>query len=169
MEKTRMKPIALASTLVLFSVFASPVTSANNGLTGALPVPANRIVGLWTTEAMVGPCGIPPVAQIRNTLLFHAGGTVVENPRSPPTGANGNQRNQALGTWKYSARNRTYTLHLRFDNFVNGVYEGYSTVDREMELSKDGTQVTGEVTSNRYLDNGTLISSVCGNATSTRL
>jgi len=164
-----MKPIALKHTLVLLAVFASAVATADPDKTGAISVPANQIVGLWSTRAMVGPCGGPQPVQIRNTLLFQAGGTVVDNPRSPPAGNAGYQRNQGLGTWKYDAANKTFSLHLQFDNFVNGVYEGYSTVDRTIVLSEDASVASGPVTSSRYLENGTLISAVCGSATSVRL
>jgi len=164
-----MKTISLPRTLLLLAVFSGAAASAGPEQTGALSVPANRIVGLWSTAAMVGPCGGPQPVQIQNTLLFHAGGTVVENPRFPPAGAAGYQRNQALGTWTYDVASKTYSLHLQFDNFVNGVYEGYSTVDREIELSQDGTAASGPVSVNRYLGNGTLIFAVCGSATSTRL
>ncbi len=136
----------------------------------------NRIVGLWSTEALVGPCGATPLTPIRNTLLFHAGGTVVENPRSPPggvpnaAGIPGNyQRGQALGTWVYDPGSQRYFIHLRFDNFVDNAYHGYSTVDREITLTKRGTYAAGPVRSARYAANGTLISEVCGEAVSTPL
>lgn len=118
---------------------------------------------------MVGPCGGPQPVQILNTLLFHAGGTVVDIPRFPPAGNAGYQRTLALGTWTYDAAINVYSIHLRFENFVNGVYEGYSTVDREIQISDDGEEASGPVTANRFLENGTLLSAFCGFATSTRL
>jgi hypothetical protein len=114
------------------------------------------------------------VNQIRNTLLFHAGGTVVENPRFPPAGfpdvagvPGVYQRGQALGTRTYDPQRHKYWIHLRFDNFVDSVYHGCSTVDREMSLS-GGIVASGPVRSIRYLANGSLMSEVCGEAVSAR-
>jgi hypothetical protein len=165
-----MKTIALTRTVILLSILASAVTAAGPDRTGALAVPANRIVGLWSTEAHLGPCGgqQQPV-HILNTLLFHAGGTLVENPRFPPGGIAELKRGQALGTWTYNKSTRVYSIHLRFDNYVASVYDGYSIVDREMVLSKDGTYADGNVVSTRYFENGNPPFTVCGFAASLQL
>jgi hypothetical protein len=138
--------------------------------------PGNRIVGLWGTEGLVGPCGGTPNLTIRNTLLFHAGGTLVETPRFGPngtaTGPNNTlifQRTQALGTWVYDRSQRVYYIHLRFDNYVDNVYHGYSIVEREIKLSNGGMLASGPVRSTRYLANGQILSEVCGEASSTPL
>jgi hypothetical protein len=132
--------------------------------------PGNRIVGLWSTEALIGPCNAAPTTPIRNTLLFHAGGTVVENPRFAPNGivspAGLYQRGQALGTWNYDPFSRKFFVHLRFDNYVDGVWNGYSTVDREITLTKRGMHGSGPIRSARYRVDGTLLSEVCGEAVS---
>lgn len=170
----------LPITQLAFATFAALATvssAATPAHSGALGVPANRIVGLWKTEAAVGPCGTsPPVIPIRNTLLFQAGGTVVENPRSPPGGTPNafgvpgiNQRSQALGTWSYDPANDSYEIFLRFDWFVDGVYHGYMTVDREIWLSPDSQFAFGSVRSVRYTAAGVQLVEVCGDAVSTRL
>lgn len=168
-------PIAvLLCALLLSSGSALAVDPARNG---ALAGPANRIVGLWLTEGAVSPCGsaLPP-SPIRNTLLFNAGGTVVENPRIPPAGipnafgvAGINQRGPALGTWSFDPASGEHSLFLRFDWYVDGAYHGYMTVDRTLTISSDGTQIIGPVQSTRYLANGTQIGAVCGSAVSDRL
>jgi hypothetical protein len=58
---------------------------------------------------------------------------------------------------------------LQFDRYVNNVYDGFSTVDREITLSRRAMVATGPVRSTNYDVNGELMSEVCGNATSTRL
>lgn len=168
-------PIAvLLSALLLSSGSALAVDPARNG---ALAGPANRIVGLWATEGAVSPCGsgLPPIP-IRNTLLFNAGGTVVENARIPPAGlpnvfgvAGINQRGPGLGTWSFDPVSGAYTLFLRFDWYVDNAYHGYMTVERTLTISADGNQVIGPVRSTRYLANGTQIAAVCGSAVSDRL
>ena len=141
---------------------------------GALATPANRIAGLWTSVGTVRACGttLPP-STVRNTLQFSAGGSVAELPRAAPQGvatpAGVSQRTIGLGTWEYDPATALYTLHLRFDWYLDGAYNGYSTVDREMRFSADGMQVTGAVTSTRFATNGTPISSVCGTAVSNRI
>ncbi len=174
MNAKRTPLAVLLSALLLSSGSALAVDPARNG---ALAGPANRIVGLWATEGAVSPCGsaLPP-SPIRNTLLFNAGGTVVENPRIPPAGianafgvAGINQRGQALGTWSFDQASGQYTLLLRFDWYVDGAYHGYMTIDRTLTISADGNQVIGPVRSTRYSANGTQIGAVCGSAVSDRL
>ena len=166
----------MRSMCLLLLVLTSLVASAAAGpeQSGAIKVPANDIVGLWSTEALVGLCGQTPETTVRNTLLFHAGGTLVETPFFPPSGVpdpgSGGvyQRTQGLGTWTFSPARKIYEIKLRFDNFVNGVYHGYSTVDRQIVLISTN-QASGPVVVNRYLANGTRIVELCGEASSTRL
>lgn len=172
-----MKRNAITLSTLLVLAAAGPAAAVDPTHNGALATPANRIVGLWTTEASVSPCGtaLPP-QPIRNTLLFNAGGTVVENPRIPPAGvanafgvAGINQRGIGIGTWSYDPDSARYSLFVRFDWYVDGAYHGYMTVEREMTLSANGALATGAVTSTRYLANGTQIVAVCGSAVSDRL
>lgn len=170
--KTRRASFVIGT---LVAVTAASAAAGYGALSGA-PGPANRIVGLWSTEARVGPCGGAAATLILNTLLFHAGGTVVETPRFPPGGAPGvagvpgvYQRGQALGTWSYDPRRRTYFLHLQFDNYVDNAYHGYSTVNREIALSKDGLLGSGTVRSARFTADGKLMGEVCGEGLSARL
>jgi len=146
---------------------------ATLGLTGAVqnqetggppPSPANRIVGLWSTEGTVSGCatGIP-VVQVRNNLLFQAGGTVTENVAPVTT------RNQGMGVWSYDPSTGEYQLHLRFDRFANGAYVGYTTVDRQLMMSSDGQLMKGEVRATHYALDGSVLQELCGEAASDRL
>jgi len=162
------------SALLLASTSSWAVDPAHNG---ALNVPANRIVGLWITAAAVSPCGsgLPP-APLQNTILFNAGGTVVESPVIPPGGIPGasgvpgiNQRGQALGTWYYNPVSKQYSVKLRFDWYVDGQYHGYQTVDRVISLTSNGNEAVGAVQSTRYAADGSTIVQVCGDAVSDRL
>jgi hypothetical protein len=156
------------------TTMSSEAAETNNpAMSGALNVPANTIVGIWSTEADVGLCNAGPTSKVFNTLLFHAGGTVVESPRIPPSGVpdiGGGilQRGQALGTWAFDPTSKTYQIHLRFDNYVNGAYHGFSLVDREISLvGKD--QGVGPVYVTRFTAAGNLIVELCGEALSARL
>ncbi|KGQ20598.1 hypothetical protein LF41_1135 [Lysobacter dokdonensis DS-58] len=154
--------------LILFGLAAmataSTALAVDPWTTGGLNTPANHIVGLWRTQAAVGPCGSgqTPI-QIRNTLQFHAGGTLVESV--PP----GIPRVEGLGTWKYNPDTRQWRLHLLFDWWLpDGSYDGYSTVDRKLLMSNDGKRIAGPVRSVRYAANGSVIAELCGHAVSTR-
>lgn len=171
-----MKSMVSARVTALFLTLLGAGTSVSAGDHGESRSAVNRIVGLWSTEALVGPCGAPPVMTIRNTLLFNAGGTMVENPRigqdgilSPPGSTSVYWRGQALGTWTFDPWSRKYFIYLRFDNYVDNSYHGHSIVEREVTLSKRGTVASGPVRSTRYALDGTKISEVCGNAVSTPL
>jgi hypothetical protein len=178
-KENTMKSIRNAGAMALLAVLTVGSASAGSNRNDDL---RDRIVGLWSTEGLVGPClpDVAPTITTRNTILFHAGGTLVETARFAPGGAPGGapningipgiyQRTQGLGTWTYDRHSRRYFIHLRFDNFVDGVYHGWSTVDREIVLSQRGMLATGPVQSTRYYADGRAFPAVCGNATSTPL
>lgn len=171
-----MKLKILCGAAAALTALMTAVAVAGPRDTGALDVPANSIAGLWSTEGLVGPCGLTPMAPIRNTLLIHAGGTVVESPRFPPAGAPNafgvpgiNQRGQALGTWSYDPATRRYAIHLQFDWYVDDAYHGYMTVDRDIQLSSDGMVASGPIWAARFDAGGNLIAQVCGDGVSRRL
>ena len=152
---------------IALSLVALGLTGAaghNPATGGAPPRPTNRIVGLWSTEGTVSGCATGvPVVQVRNNLLFHAGGTVTENIGPVTT------RNQGMGVWFYDRHTREYRLQLRFDRFANGAYVGSSTVDRQLLMSADGQQMSGEVRSTHYAIDGSVSQELCGEAVSDRL
>jgi hypothetical protein len=149
---------------LLTAALTARTNAPDPATTGALAVPANRIVGLWSTQGSVSGCATGvPVIQVRNNLLFHAGGTVTEN--IPPV----TTRNQGMGVWSYDPSTGEYQLHLRFDRFANGVYIGSSTVDRQLLLSTDGQQISGEVRATLYALDGSVLQELCGAAVSDRL
>jgi hypothetical protein len=155
--------------LIAVLALGSATAQAQQG-TGALGVPANHIVGLWSTHAEVRPCGTGvPTSPVLNTLLFMAGGTLYENPRSPPAGINGEQRSPGIGTWTYDPSTKGYTVNLRFDRFVGEAYAGYATVERHILLSSDGHQAAGSVHAIIYAADGSTVVELCGEAVSQRL
>jgi hypothetical protein len=137
--------------------------------TGAIAVPANRVVGLWETVATVRPCTIPtaPIREVRNNLLFHAGGTVTENPGGLPS-VTGPSRSFGLGTWRYDEVSERYTGNLRFDTYLNGVYSGYTTIDRDLVLA-GADSGSGPVVVSVYDAAGHPLVQLCGIANQRRL
>jgi hypothetical protein len=158
----------LFAAAILTAATPAPAQSGPTS-TGASADPANRIVGLWETVATVRPCNIPaaPPRIVRNNLLFHAGGTVTENPGGLPNVA-GSSRSFGLGTWLYHPDSKRYTGTLRFDTYVNGVYSGYTTIDRDVVLDDADTTV-GPVVVTVYDLGGTALVQLCGTAVQQRL
>jgi hypothetical protein len=162
--------------ILLSACAALPATAADPALTGALPTPANRIVGLWEAVAEVGPCGGTPGNRIAATITYHAGGTLSETNTMPIAGIpnlqgvpGNNQRGPGMGTWKYNPVTRQYSLSFRFNWFVNGVYHGYQQIERTgLLLSTDGQLLSGPVHATRYLADGTRYAEFCGRETAVR-
>ena len=149
-------------TTTLVAAAAIAPAMAIGATTGALPTPANRLAGLWTGEGYVSPCGTPLPTQptVRTTLIFHAGGTLTEQPRLPPPGPA--TRSIGLGTWSYDPSTGQHHARFRFDRYINGIYSGFSVVERELLLSADGNEASGDVLSVNYDANGVEIGAVCG-------
>ena len=153
----------------ILTVATPALAQSGPASTGALAVPANRIVGLWQAVATVRPCNIPaaPPREVRNNLLFHAGGTVTENPGGLPSVA-GASRSFGLGTWRYDPDSERYTGMLRFDTYLNGVYSGYTTIDRDIAMDGADT-AAGPVVVTAYDTSGNQLIQLCGTATQHRL
>jgi hypothetical protein len=153
----------------ILTVASPALAQSGPANTGVLAVPANRIVGLWEATATVRPCNVPgaPARNVRNNLLFHAGGTVTENPGGLPSVA-GSSRSFGLGTWRYDPDNERYTGNLRFDTYLDGVYSGYTTIDRDIGL-EDADTAAGPVVVSVYDSNGNPLVQLCGTAIQHRL
>jgi hypothetical protein len=168
-----------ASLLVLslapLLLVASPTRASDpDGSRLRPPHPAGeRIVGVWLTQAEVRPCGSSaPFQMIRNTLLFNSGGTWVDMPRFPPGGAaipTGHyERSHGLGTWSYQRNTGRYSADVRFDQFLDGVYTGYTRIHRDLQMSHDGDLIAGPVRATGYAPDDTVLVELCGTGVSTR-
>lgn len=173
--KTSIHPLAKTLLLTLAIAAAAPATALDPATSGGLAGPANRIVGAWANNAFVGPCGgAPSPNALKQTLVFHAGGTFLDNSRFPPQGIvtpNGvMQRSIGVGTWKYSPLTGQWSLAQRFDWYKNNVYDGYQVITRSSILLSGGDETAaGPVYVARYNAAGVLVMEQCGYAESTRL
>lgn len=138
----------------------------------------DRLVGVYENGGMARVCGttLPLMPVGGGMLAFHSGGTLTENPRFPPAGAENVfgipgtfTRTSGLGDWSYNLRTRTYTMMLRYDYFIDGVFHGTGTVQRDLTLSRDGNTATGPLHAIIHTADGSVYLELCGNATSTRL
>ena len=125
--------------------------------TGALPVPANVIVGTWNVQGAVAPCGVSATpSPILATVVFHAGGTLSETNTFPLTGAPSpwgpSKRGPGYGTWEYDRKTDRYTYWIRFFWFVNDLYHGYQQVGPiVVALAPDGMSYTGPIQAERWI------------------
>lgn len=173
LSRTALCAIAAASLWLC----AAPAGAADPTLDGRLPVPANRIVGLWSAVVDVGPCNGSPNNRIAATIAYHAGGTLSETNVMPISGIpnmqgvpGNNQRGPGMGTWRYNPRTGQYTLTIRFNWYVNGVYNGYQSIHRDgVLLSADGKTLSGPVHATRYFADGSKYAEFCGSESATRL
>ena len=141
--------------------------------------PADRLVGMWETDIYVSPAactpgGAPAPLIGHNTMVFNAGGTLVENPQVTPAGGNpgaAQVRSMGLGKWTYNPRTGQYRVILRLEWYASsdGAWLGYQMVDRTILLSNDRKTAFGPVTSIRYAPNGSVLFKVCGKGISRRL
>jgi len=169
----QLRRTLIALVLILLTANVAAQT-ANSGASG---VPANRIVGLWSALGFVGPCGAPPTNPINAIVVFHAGGTLSTSDTLPATGGvpnlHGitglNTRGPGYGRWSYDPTTQRYHVLFRFNWFVNGVYHGYQQVEREVTLSTDGLELSGDIQAARYFADGTKYIDFCGAEISDRI
>lgn len=165
---------AIATAMLVFSTVAGAATPRDVQITSGWF--ANRIVGAYQSDAKVRVCGSAgPDMTVVNTITFNAGGTAIASPRFPPTGAPDaygpgmGTRTPDMGTWSYSPRTNSFSIKLRFDIFVDGVFHGTGNVEREIQLSADGNTGSGPVHVTMRAPDGSVMLEQCGTATSTRL
>lgn len=163
----------LPTALLTLTLLASAVTAHAQG-TSTTGAPANGIVGTWSNIAQVGSCDTGILGPLlRQTLMFHAGGTFLDNSRFPPQGittpAGVVQRSIGLGNWSYAPVSGEYSLRQQFDFYLDNVYDGYQVIERTMLLSNDRNEISGPVVAIRYNAAGVETSRQCGEAISTRL
>lgn len=168
-------PLALG---LLAATAPAPADAGNAAASGLLPVPANRLVGFWKTDIYVSPqaCtpgGPEPPLIGHNTMVFNAGGTLVENPQVTPPGVPGQPqlRTFGLGKWTYNVRTHQYKVLVRFDWYASsdGMYLGYGEVERTILLGNDRNTATGPVVATRYAPDGSVVARLCGKGISHRL
>jgi len=136
---------------------------------------ASRIVGAYQTEARVRVCGSSdPYETVKNMILFNAGGTVIAQPQLASTGLPGlygpglGTRGPDFGTWFYNSRTNLYSVKLRYETFVDGVFHGAGIVEREIQLSADDNTAYGRVHVTVLAPDGSKVAEICGTAVSTR-
>ena len=140
----------LANTLLLtLTLAAAPALAGGPSTTGALATPANRIVGSWSNLALTGPCNVAPTSPGRQTIVFSAGGTFLDNPRISPNGVGApgalRHRSIGVGTWEYSPEPGDYSVDQQFDWYLNASTTVTRPCIRTIVLSNNGITASGPV------------------------
>lgn len=153
MQTTLMRRFA---TTLLGLAAATAAQASNPAHSGGSPTPANAIVGVWMGRIAIAPCGLPvPSPGFLASVVFHAGGTLTETNTFPlagmPTPLGLSARNgPGMGTWRYDPQTGRYATRLRFDWWVDGVYNGYQDITQEIDLSPDGNSYTSTIFATRH-------------------
>lgn len=157
------RPLAVLVLALLAGNVAAQNGSPNT--TGALPTPANRIVGLWQVQVNVGPCANP---NIRESFLalsnYHAGGTLSDTNMNPPT-----TRGPGFGIWEHQGHG-LYKTRFQFARYLpDGSFDGLLDVQPTVILNAAGTSYSADVFAQVLDDEGNVLLDVCGTANGERV
>lgn len=153
-------------TLLALALLAT-ITAAQAGspaTTGALPTPANRIVGVWEAVITAGPCGSPNLSTFRGIQTFHAGGTLNDDNTFPPA-----LRAGGHGIWQYQGHGN-YAVRFKFFRFTaDGSFDGTQDVEAQITLTQAGTHWQETVYSRWINPDGSVRVAICGGSQAERL
>lgn len=176
MRITRFNPKGmthLAFVIILFAVGASPVTLGQNSKTEDSPkIDASKteefwwfrkLEGTWQTQTTIRNCQNGTVMEnFSKFVSFNTGGTAQE-VSSPSL-----FRSAALGIWERNGWN-SFRYLLRFFRFnPDGTPAGSARAIWEVEMDNSNSY-TAEATVQVIAPNGTVVATVCGLETATRL
>lgn len=158
------RPLALLA--VLLATTTGAAIAQSPGQTGALPTPANLVVGVWKVDVAVGPCSLPnPVAFFSAYSTFHAGGTLSDTNWAPPA-----TRGPGQGVWEYLG-NGQYASRFQFFRYDQpGPASGIQDVRVQVTLDAGGDGYTGVVNGQQLALDGTPVGPpLCGEAVGSRI
>ena len=151
----------LALTLLAGNAVAQPMSPARNG---AFPVAANRLVGLWNINITSGPCLGGPSRSFVSNHTYHAGGTLTDAGRVPPT-----TRGPGQGIWEYQGRGR-YKIRFQFNRFLpDGSFDGIQEVRNDLTLGATGATYSATIYTRVLNPDGSLRTELCGAANAERV
>lgn len=133
--------------------------------TGALPVPANRIVGLWAVDATIRPCsGGPALFTFTALFNYQAGGTLTESAAFDPT-----TRGPGMGIWEYQDHGRYKVRFFSQRYLPDGSFDGLSEAKVNLILDPTATAFTHTAIARVYNADGSLRVELCASASGKRV
>lgn len=154
------------SAVLILALLAGNVAAQNGspGTTGALPTPANRIVGLWHVQVTVGPCAGGPTETFLALANYHAGGTLSDTNKNPPT-----TRGPGFGIWEHQG-NGLYKTRFQFMRYLpDGSFAGLNDIQPTVILNDAGTSYSSAVFGRVLNVAGHVLVEVCGTANGERV
>jgi hypothetical protein len=157
--------LVIAATLTALAgpVFATQPQSSQFA-SGLLPLPANRIVGLWDMTVTVGPCAGGPTQTFKALNTFHAGGTLSDRNTLP-----GAARASGQGIWNFVG-NHQYRTRFQFYRFQpDGSFDGTQDVRTTIVLNRAANAFDVSVRADALNADGSLRVALCGSGNGTRV
>lgn len=130
-------------------------------------VPQDPLVGTWTVDVVIGPCGQDPAQAFSAYNTFHAGGTLTDvNTTSPTQRAGGQGIWQRLPNGDYATRFQFF----RFDQPPPAPASSIQDIRTTITLAPDGKSYVASVRARVTTLAGVQISpNLCGEAEGKRL
>lgn len=162
MNILRTIPI-LPLVLLAGSVYAQGPGNGHAGA-GLLPLPVNRIVGLWDVSMTIGPCQGGPTQTFKALNTYHAGGTLTDrNTFAPGARASGQ------GVWSHQG-NGQYKSRFQFYRFLpDGSFDGVQDIRTTMILNRLATEYTNTVRAKVLNADGSVRVELCGSGSARRV
>ena len=158
----KRSPILLTALLAILAGSAAARSPAER-----LFVPQDPLVGTWTVDVVIGPCGQAPVQSFSAYNTFHAGGTLTDvNTLSPTLRAGGQGIWQRMSSGDYATRFQFF----RFDQPAPAGATGIQDIRTTVTLAPDGKSYVASVRARITTLDGVQVSpNLCGEAIGKRL
>jgi hypothetical protein len=157
-------PSLLAASLLATAFGASAQQLPNPAQTGALPVSANRIVGMWHASATIGPCLGGPAQTFLALATYDAGGTMSDANIMPPS-----SRGPGQGIWSFAGRGRYQSRFQFFRYRPDGSYDGLQDIHGDLVLDAAGTHYSQTIHAYALNTDGSVRVELCGVAHAERV
>lgn len=154
---------SLAGNAAALSLPENPAAEFPSAQNGLLPVPANRIVGLWQFTVTIAPCAGGPTSSFVGYHLFSAGGTLTDTNRAPVV-----TRGPGLGTWKYLGQDR-YKIRFQFNRYAEGAFDGVQDVRVDARLGAAGSRLNYVIRATTLNPDGSVRGEACGTSVGERI
>lgn len=140
----------------------SESNSSISGLPGKNP---HSFIGTWIVQTQITNCSGVVTENFSKFVSIHAGGTANEMSNSLPP----SQRTTAFGVWQ-PLYQRNFVYALRFFRFTpTGTFASTVQAKWSVLMGEDGDSYTAEGAIQVFAPNGTVIATLCGTETGTRM
>jgi hypothetical protein len=163
------KSLALFSALLIIGLLYIPVSGqAVNQSEVVQQLPGQNphsFIGTWIVQTQITDCAGTPLENFSKFVSIQAGGTANEISNSLPP----SQRTVAFGVWEHLQQGN-FVYALRFFRFTPaGTFASTVHAKWSVLMDETGDSYTGEAIVQVIAPNGTVIATLCGTETGTRM